>query len=382
MTAIAALPTDPLTAFMGRQTSHSRALLKIRRNVVRTYLADVPDFHAATDDDVEDWLNGKRLATSTRNTYRGHLRAFYKWAHETGLTDAQMMRPRGGPGTAKTVSPEGLRGLVFLVVPQVWQDALDEWVLWLRAAGRPATTLYLREYQVRRFAADTLLDPFEVTSGDLVAWVAVHPWAPESRRSYRSALRSFYGWAHASGAMTHNPAALLPSVRLPIRSPRPAPEDVLAAALEAADDRVRLMVLLAARLGLRRGEIAQVHTEDIVTSPLGWSLRVTGKGRRQRVLPLAGELRMLLAACPRGFVFPGAIEGHLSPAWVGKMVSAILGPVWTTHTLRHRFATAAYAGQRDLFAVQTLLGHSRPETTMGYVALPDESLRAAVAAAS
>jgi len=113
-----------------------------------------------------------------------------------------------------------------------------------------------------------------------------------------------------------------------------------------------------------------------------WSLRIIGKGRRERVLPLAGELRELLAACPHGYVFPGQIDGHLSPAWVGKLVSAVLGPEWTTHTLRHRFATAAYAGQRDIFAVQTLLGHSRPETTMQYVQLPDDALRAAVASAS
>lgn len=53
--------TDPLAAFMGRQTSPSRALLKSRGNVVRTFLHDVPDFLAATDDDVEAWLDGKRL---------------------------------------------------------------------------------------------------------------------------------------------------------------------------------------------------------------------------------------------------------------------------------------------------------------------------------
>lgn len=377
----APLGVDHLEAFLRGQTGCSRSALKSRRNVVRTFLRDTPDFLAATEADVETWLDGKHLATSTRNTYRGCVRVFYTWARENGLTSVEI-RPRGGPGTAKTVSPEGLTGLVFLIVPRSWQTALDAWVLFMRAAGRPATTLYLREYQLRRFAADTFLEPFEVTGADLVGWVAIHKWAPESRRSYRSALRSFYGWAYSSGNMGHNPAELLPSVALPIRSPRPAPEEVLGAALEAADDRVRLMLLLAARLGLRRGEIATVHTEDIVTSPLGWSLRVTGKGRRQRVLPLAGELKRLLAACPPGFVFPGGVDGHLSPAWVGKMVSAILGPLWTTHTLRHRFATAAYAGQRDLFAVQTLLGHSRPETTMGYVALPDESLRAAVASAS
>lgn len=380
---------DNLTAFMGCQTSRSKRLLQHRRNVVRTFLIDVPDFLAATDDDVEAWLNGKPLSRKTRNTYRGHVRAFYRFAYETGLTDVEVMRPTQGPGTAKSVTPEG-RGQVFMIVPQKWQLAIDDWTMWMRAASRPATTLYIRGYQIRRFAAETVtVDPWTVTSGDLVNWIGDHDWSPESRRSYRSVLRSFYSWGHADGRISFNPAVMLPSVPLPVRSPRPAPEEVWHGALERCDDRLRLMVLLGVRLGLRRGEICKVHSEDVVTSPLGWSLRVTGKGRRQRVLPLAGELRELLAACPRGYVFPGQIiegsdhrGGHLSPGYVGKLVSKELGPGWTTHTLRHRFATVAYAGKRDLFAVQTLLGHARPETTMGYVQLPDESLRAAVASAS
>ncbi|HET6299160.1 MAG TPA: site-specific integrase, partial [Kribbella sp.] len=52
---------------------------------------------------------------------------------------------------------------------------------------------------------------------------------------------------------------------------------------------------------------------------------------------------------------------------------------WTGHSLRHRFASAAYAVDRDLRAVQELLGHSKPETTARYVATPDGALRAAVA---
>jgi integrase/recombinase XerC len=105
-------------------------------------------------------------------------------------------------------------------------------------------------------------------------------------------------------------------------------------------------------------------------------------GRRQRVLPLIWELRELLAVAPAGYLFPGQVDGHLSPAYVAKVVSAILGPIWTTHTLRHRFAMAAHDGTHDLLAVQTLLGHSGPETTMGYIQLPDEALRAAVASAN
>jgi integrase len=375
---------DPLTAFMSaqRQKTSSRGVLKNRSYAVRTFLMATPDFLAVTDDDVEEWLRSKHLSPKSVRTWRGHLRAFYGWAYELGLTDVKRMAPLGGPGTAKTASPEGLTGMVFQVVSAPWREALSGWKLWMRAAGRPNTTVRLREYQLRRFAADTLRDPWEVTSEDLIAWVATQRWAPESRRSYRSALRSFYGWGHEAGHTTKNAAAMLPPVPLPIRAPHPAPDDVLFEALQKCDGRLRLMVLLAARLGLRRGEIAKVHSDDIVTSPLGWSLHVVGKGRRQRVLPLAGELREVLTAAAPGYAFPGQIDGHLSPAYVGKLVSRVLGPGWATHGLRHRFATAAYAGQRDLFAVQALLGHSRPETTMQYVALPDGALRAAVGAAS
>jgi integrase len=264
-------------------------------------------------------------------------------------------------------------------VPSPWVAPLDSWEAWLRAADRPATTRYLRIYQVRRFAAEVGQGPWTVTLDEMVVWLGGQKWATETKRSYRAALRSFYGWAHASGRMSHNPAGLLPPIKPPVRLPRPTPETVLASALLVADQRVQLMVLLAARQGLRRSEIAQVHTRDLEQDLLGWSLHVHGKGAKERMVPLSEHVRVLLSSAPAGFLFPGQIGGHLSPAHVGKLVSKVLGPGWTTHTLRHRFATVAYAGERDLFAVQRLLGHSKPETTQLYVLIPDASLRAAVA---
>lgn len=258
-----------------------------------------------------------------------------------------------------------------------WGSPLAEWRAWLVCAGRPASTIKLRMYQVQRFGLDNP-GPWAQTQQSMVVWLAAQSWSPESRRSYRSALRGFYGWAYASGYIGHDPAALLPPIRPTQHSARPTPEQVLEDALVAADPRVHLMVLLAGRQGLRRGEIAQVHSRDVARDLYGWSLRVHGKGDRERVIPLQDDVARRLIELEPGWAFPGQIDGHLSPRWVGTLVKGALADGWTTHTLRHRFATVTYRGSRDLLAVQTLLGHSKPETTRLYVQLPDDALRAAM----
>jgi integrase len=269
-------------------------------------------------------------------------------------------------------------GGMTTTVPLSWVEPLESWGEWMSAANRPKTTQYLRTYQLRRFARETGLHPFDVTLGDLVTWIAGQDWGAETKRSYRTALRAFYLWARDDERIAVNPAWRLPAITTPRRLPRPTSEAVLLEALAMAVPRVRMMVLLAAREGLRRGEIAQVHTRDIEPDLLdGWNLRVHGKGSRERLLPLCDELRVLLQAAPPGYVFPGKIDGHLSPAYVGKLVSRVLGVGSTTHCLRHRYGTVCYAGSHDLLAVQALLGHSKPETTKLYVLIPDASLRAA-----
>ena len=73
--------------------------------------------------------------------------------------------------------------------------------------------------------------------------------------------------------------------------------------------------------------------------------------------------------------------GHLAPATVGIMVARELPGDWTCHTLRHRFASVAYRQDRDIRAVQELLGHTSVTTTQIYTAVPDGAKRRAAAAA-
>jgi integrase len=259
----------------------------------------------------------------------------------------------------------------------VWSQLLADWTLWMRASGKPESTIYLRTYHLRRFAK-AHSNPFCLGVSDLAEWLGSFAWGAETLRSYRASLRAFYSWALAAGLCASSPAAALPTVTARVGKPRPAPEDVLAEAVRGSDRRVRLMLRLGAHAGLRRAEIAAVHSHDVFEDLDGWSLRVKGKGDRTRLVPLTRWLALEVRSVPTGWVFPSPTGGHLSPAHVGKLMSEALGPGWTAHTLRHRFATRAYAVERDLRAVQELLGHSKPETTAIYTQVPLGAKRRAI----
>lgn len=255
----------------------------------------------------------------------------------------------------------------------MWSDVIQSWLAWLRAGGTREQTLTLRRQQASRLAADMKgRGPWELGADDLAEWLAGHQWSRETMRSHRAMLRSLYGWAHAGGRISADPARLLRKVPPAVPTPRPADEDVIGAALSRADDRVALMLLLGSRHGLRRGEIAQVHTGDMTSAGgIVW-LVVHGKGGKPRRVPVTGEAARLLRAAPAGWVFPGR-RGPLTAAHVGKLMRRALGSA-TAHQLRHRFASVAYQRSGDIVAVSRLLGHASVATTQRYVATDDDVL--------
>lgn len=196
------------------------------------------------------------------------------------------------------------------------------------------------------------------------------------------ALRTFWAWGFRTGRTKTDDAAELPPAPAPRGRPRPIHEDALAEAKERATADEHLMIRLGAEAGLRCAEMATVHSRNLQRDLLGWSLRVTGKGGHTRIVPLSPGMAVAIRARGEGWLFEGRVDGHISPVVVSRMLSAVLGPGWTAHMLRHRFASKAYAAQRDLRAVQELLGHASPVTTAIYTIVPDEALRAAVMAAA
>lgn len=272
-----------------------------------------------------------------------------------------------------------------------WMEPIDGWSTAQRAAGRSSTTIAARRDLLAQLSRETAGGPWELTTTDLVEWMGLEVWdvelgrlrprwSVERRRSVRTTLVGFYRWAHGCGLVDEDPAAALPKVRPADGVPRPAPVEVYREALAKAGPRERLMLLLACELGLRRAEVAQVHTRDLVDELDGTSLVVHGKGNRTRIVPVDRSLAALIRSLPYGYAFPGAHDGHLSPRWVGRLVSQLLGGEWTMHTLRHRFGTSIVAEQPNTVVAQRLLGHRSLATTQRYVKPDQDLMRSAVEA--
>lgn len=267
-------------------------------------------------------------------------------------------------------------------VPAAWEAAIEGWVEYARSGGAPESTITTRRQHLQRAGRVMGGDPWRVSGEQLRGYFAAQAWATETRRAHRSTHRVFYRWAVEAGYVVESPALALPAVKPAPPRPRPVPDDVYRVALAAGSTRERLMLRLSAEAGLRRGEVAQVHTRDLVEDLDGWSLVVHGKGGRERVVPLPAALAVELRRLPAGWVFPGDCGGHLSPRWVGTVVARLLPEGWTMHTLRHRFATRAHGVDGDLCVVQELLGHANINTTRAYVAVDRSKLRRTVEAAA
>lgn len=271
----------------------------------------------------------------------------------------------------------------LMPVPQSWDTALHTFEVALRAAGRRETTIGTRLSHIRQMArALPRTAPAEVSADQLLEWAAARDWAPETRHSYYVSIRAFY----AALRIDPSPADALPTISRPVPPPRPTPERVYRDALAAADERTRAILVLAGAAGLRRGEIVRVNITDLSDDGTNPFLLVRAKGGHDRLIPVTAEIAALIrtrcAADPdSGWAFPSRDGGHIRPRWASKLAARVLPPGWSLHSLRHRFATTAYSADRDLLAVQRLLGHSSVATTQRYTAPPDDAMRRALDAA-
>lgn len=281
-------------------------------------------------------------------------------------------------------------------------DALQNWLAYQRAIkGAAENTLTAYQGDVLDFLAFITLHKgapqglgalSSITVADMRAWMAQTRSAGVASRSLArklSAVKVFYKWlAQREG---FEPTAVL-STRAPKfqkKLPRPLAEDAarsLIDAIEVQSDkpwaaaRDVAVVTLLWGCGLRISEALSLTGTD---APLPATLRITGKGGKERIVPVLPAAQTAVDAylrlcpymlAPKEPLFRAMRGGPLRPGAIQKvMVRARmqlgLPATATPHAMRHSFATHLLNAGGDLRAIQELLGHASLSTTQAYTAV-------------
>ena len=198
-------------------------------------------------------------------------------------------------------------------------------------------------------------------------------------------IRSFYRFLAKEGILENANVRAVKTPRIKRRLPRPlSVVDAQRAIDEAGEHNVdwlgardAALLTLLYGAGLRISEALSLKRGDV---PLGESLTVLGKGRKERMVPVLPVLRDAIGAYAAKIPFAGAPSTALflsrrgrpmSPREAQGLMQNLRGRLGLTeratpHALRHSFATHLLAGGGDLRSVQELLGHASLSTTQTY----------------
>lgn len=298
--------------------------------------------------------------------------------------------------------PEPLLPAADLALLDAWRSHL------VRQQGRSVHTVraylgdaeaLLRELDAAGLAVDT------VTLRDLRKWLADQQRAGLSRATLQrrvAAIRQFFGWLRGSGHRADDPALLLRSPKLVRTLPPTVSSDQIAEMFAAAtaqladsgsapDCRDLAILELLYASGIRVSELCGLDRSSLDADRR--TVRVLGKGDKQRVVPVGGPAWRAIEAwstvrdelvAPRSgeALFLGERGGRIDPRVVRRIVHRALdrvggAPDLGPHGLRHAIATHLLEGGADLRTVQEILGHASLATTQIYTHVTSERLRTA-----
>lgn len=211
-----------------------------------------------------------------------------------------------------------------------------------------------------------------------------------------SALRSLLRWAVDRDLVPSNAAADVTVPKLDRPLPRVLKKDEAVRLVELPPDdepvglRDRAILEILYGSGLRVSELCGLDIDDLDLR--GGMVLVTGKGRKQRRVPLSHPARravrtymsearaVLVGDRAGGALFVNKRGTRIGPRSIRALITRYLGaegaPPASPHALRHSFATHLLDGGADLRAVQELLGHESLSTTQFYTHVSTERLKA------
>lgn len=292
------------------------------------------------------------------------------------------------------------------------ESLIDAWGVYLRA-NLAVSEHTLRAYvsDLRSFTTYCQVDELStenirsvVTLRAIRAWLAslVQQGKSRSTISRRTAsIRSFTAWAYRRGYLDSDPGLLVTSARGDQKLPQVQTPSDTAGLLSYAATRAREENSPAAirdwailetiyATGIRVSEVCSLDTTSI--DQQGMTLRVIGKGNKERVVPFTraclsalqawlshGRPSLAIPEAGRA-LFVGDKGRRIDPRVIRSMIHRMCAQAGVRdlapHALRHTAATHILAGGADLRAVQEMLGHSSLQTTQRYTHVDAQRLSA------
>jgi site-specific recombinase XerD len=243
-----------------------------------------------------------------------------------------------------------------------------------------------------------IVDPAEVTGLVLrrfLAELSGRDYARASLARKAAAIRALFGLLTARGVIGEDPSTGLASARPGRPLPRVLRTDEVERLLAVPDDtplglRDRALLEFLYASGARVSELIGIDDEALDLAAA--SVRLFGKGSKERIVPLGAPVRAALVGWLRAgrpvltdasttVVFCDKNGQRLDPRTVRRVVERCAAAAGLTrvtpHTLRHSYATHLLEGGADLRSVQELLGHAALATTQIYTHVSREQLRSA-----
>lgn len=247
------------------------------------------------------------------------------------------------------------------------------------------------------------LQPGDVTRLQLqefLQWIFDQQLSARSQMRIVSGIKAFYNYLLLENIVDHTPTELLASPRIGRTLPDVLSFGEIVKLIGAIDlstpegNRNRAILEVMYACGLRVSELVGLRISDL--SLTEGFVRITGKGDKQRLVPIGERAMMLMEDYRKGirsnmnikkgqedFVFLNRRGSKLSRVMIFTIIrqTAVLAGInkkISPHTFRHSFATHLVEGGADLRAVQEMLGHSSITTTEIYTHLDNAFLRAEV----
>lgn len=270
-----------------------------------------------------------------------------------------------------------------------WVQRFAGYLETTRDASEHTLSAYLDDLdQFQAFIESKGVDLLNADHLAIRAWIAsIHGQTKATTRARKlSAVRSFYAFLHREGVVSRNPGRLVMSPKKPKQLPKVVPALELAGLFDSIDrsdpegarDSAVLEILYGG--GLRVSELSGLDLGD--WTPSDNTVRVLGKGCKERVVPLGSKAKEALEAYLKvrnafkgagqtRAVFLNTRGGRLMPRSVRRLIDrrvaeCALDRHIHPHALRHSFATHLLDGGADLRAIQEMLGHVSLSTTQRY----------------